>query len=97
MSEVISFRLNPSNPREALALEILRNKQKGGFSSRRVLTDALIGMETIKDQINIDEFNTALENLKRLLEKLNSDNHELNQSMLSHPIVAAALEDNFLN
>ena len=44
MSKVISFRLNPDNPREAQALEILRTKQAEGFSSRRVLTDALIGL-----------------------------------------------------
>jgi hypothetical protein len=42
MSVVIGFRLNPDNPREAQALEILRTKQAEGYSYRRVLTDELI-------------------------------------------------------
>jgi len=50
MSEVISFRLNPEYQQEAQALEILRTKQAEGFSSRRVLTDALIGMVIEKVQ-----------------------------------------------
>ena len=96
MSEVISFRLNPNNPREAQALEILRTKQEEGFSSRRVLTDALISIVTDKDQINIDEFNTALEHVQGLLERLNRDNHDLSQSTHSQSQVVA-LKDNFLN
>lgn len=64
MSEVISFRLNPENPREAQALEILRTKQSEGFSSRRVLTDALIGVVTDREQIKINEFNKALEQVQ---------------------------------
>jgi len=32
MSKVISFRLNPENPREAQAIAILRAKQAEGFS-----------------------------------------------------------------
>ena len=60
MSEVISFRLNPENPREAQALEILRAKKSEGFSSRQVLTDALIGMVVEKGKsasFPIEEFN----------------------------------------
>ena len=63
MSEVISFRLDPDNPREAQALKILRTKQAEGFSSRRVLTDALIFMATEKGQndlFSIDEFTIVL-------------------------------------
>ena len=97
MSEVISFRLDPDNPREAQALEILRTKQAEGFSSRRVLTDALIGVVAEKGQndlFSIDEFNTALEHVQGLLERLNSSNHEYGQS--TRPQVVA-LNDNFLN
>ena len=97
MSEVISFRLNPDNPREAQALEILRAKQAEGFSSRRVLTDALIGMVSKKGQemlFPIDEFNTALEQVSGLLEHLNGVNHDQSQS--TRPKVVA-LNDNFLS
>ena len=97
MSEVISFRLNPDNPREAQALEILRTKQAEGFSSRRILTDALIGMVVEKGQDSlfpIEEFNIALEHVSGLLEQLNGGNHDHSQS--TRPQVAA-LNDNFLN
>lgn len=64
--------------------------------SRRVLTDALIGMVTDEDQINIDEFTPALIDVQGLLEKLNSDNHDPSQSTLPRPQVTT-LKDNFLN
>jgi len=97
MSEVISFRLDPDNPREAQALEILRSKQAEGYSSRRLLTDALIGMVTKKgrnDLFSIDEFNTALEHVQGLLERLNSSNHDDSHS--TRPQVVA-LNENFLS
>lgn len=64
--------------------------------SRRVLTDALIGMVTDEDQINIDEFTPALIDVQGLLEKLNSDNHDPSQSTLPRPQVTPP-KDNFLN
>lgn len=95
MSEIISFRLNPDNPREAQALEFLRTKQAEGFSSRRVLTDALIGMATEKVQsalFPISEFNKALEQVSGLLTRLNDGNQHQNQP--SHP-QAFELNENF--
>jgi len=97
MSKVISFRLNPDNPREAQALEILKTKQAEGFSSRQVLTDALIGMVAEKGQsvlFYIDEFNEALEQVSGLLERLNGGNHAQNQPTFSQ---GTPLNDNFLN
>ena len=97
MSKVISFRLNPDNPREAQALEILRTKHSNGFSSRRVLTDALIGMMDDKGQETlsyIEEFSIALEQVSGLLKRLNGGN--LDHSQPKHPQVVA-LNDNFLN
>jgi len=95
MSEVISFRLNPDNPQEAQALKILRSKQAEGFSSRRILTDALIGMVAKNEQdFPIDEFNTALEQVSGLLERLNGGNQDQSQSMRPH---VSSLNDNFLN
>ena len=97
MSEVISFRLNPDNPREARALEILKTKQSEGFSSRRVLTDALVGMGTKTDQdilLSIEDFNSALEHFVDLLKGVNVGNRSDDQS--THPKVAV-LTENFLN
>jgi hypothetical protein len=96
MSVVISFRLNPENPREAQALEILRTKQKEGFLPRRVLTDALIGLATSKEQnpFLIDEFNTALEQVSGLLERLNSSSTDSIQSTRPQD---SALDDTFLS
>jgi len=42
MSEVISFRLNPKNPREAEALSILLDWSSQGFSTRHTITEALL-------------------------------------------------------
>ena len=96
MSEVISFRLNPENPREAQALEILRIKKSEGFSSRQILTDALIGVVTDKEELKIIEFNTALEQVQGLIESLKSNNHDQSQSTSPQSRVGA-LNDNFLN
>jgi len=49
MSEVISFRLNRENPREALALEVLKNRFRKGFSVRYVLTEALLKLDESED------------------------------------------------
>ena len=74
MSKVISFRLDPDNPREAKALDILREKQASGFSSRRILADALVALEDkkgISQALYVEEFNEILERIVRLLEKNN--------------------------
>ena len=46
MSKVISFRLNPDNPREAEALSVLEKWQNQGFSTRHTITEAIIKLET---------------------------------------------------
>lgn len=97
MSVVISFRLNPDNPREAQALEILRTKQAEGFLPRRVLTDALIDLVNPKGQealFPIDEFSTALEQVSGLLERLNGSSSDQIQSTRSQ---VSALNDTFLS
>ena len=45
MSEVISFRLNKANPREAHALEVLNAWIEKGFSARYILTKALLELD----------------------------------------------------
>ena len=97
MSKVISFRLNPDNPREAQALDILRTKQNEGFSSRRILTDALIKMATEKENSNIlsiNELNEALEQVSGFLERLNGSNHTQNEQ--TNP-QASVLKEKFLS
>lgn len=42
MSEVISFRLDKENPREAKALEILRTWTERGYSTRFIITKGLL-------------------------------------------------------
>ena len=46
MSKVISFRLNPENPREAEALTILESWISQGFSTRHTLTEALLMLDS---------------------------------------------------
>jgi hypothetical protein len=40
MSEVISFRLDPDNAREALAITVLQTLQGKGYSLRYIMTEA---------------------------------------------------------
>ena len=50
MSKVISFRMNPENPREAEALSILYDWLSQGFSTRHTLTEALLILDSGKSQ-----------------------------------------------
>ena len=93
MSKVISFRLNPENAREAKALEILKTKQSEGFSRRRILTDALIGMVAENRLVPVDDFNIALEQVANLLEQLNGIDQNTIQPKQSETTM---LNDNFL-
>jgi acetolactate synthase regulatory subunit len=77
MSEVISFRLDKSNPREKQALERLNLWISQGYSIRFILTQALlgaenIGMETIKQSEH--ELDFVVDQLNRLFEVLNKQN-----------------------
>jgi hypothetical protein len=42
MSQVISFRLDQNNPREAWALSVLSGMQEQGYQVRHILTEALV-------------------------------------------------------
>jgi hypothetical protein len=50
MSEVISFRLDRNNPREAQALGVLKKGQEAGYSLRHVLTEALLALEASAEE-----------------------------------------------
>lgn len=45
MSKVFSFRLDPDNPREAQAKDVIDSWVSQGYSLRQILTDALIEFE----------------------------------------------------
>ena len=49
MSEVISFRLDKNNPREARALMILRRLQGEGQNIRYIITEAILSLEHSHD------------------------------------------------
>jgi len=98
MSKVISFRLDPDNPREAQALKILLAKQAEGFSSRRVLADALITLEDrtgMRQVLSLDEFNEILERVARRLEKIGFENPD-NAGFRSIDSPPHTLNDHFL-
>jgi hypothetical protein len=98
MSKVISFRLDPNNPREAQALEFLRNKPADGFSSRRILTDALIGMKTGVTQdtlFSLEDFHLAMEQVSKLLARLDGA-HQVSQDHQPTSPELVVLHDHFL-
>ena len=48
MSEVISFRLNKDNPREARALMVLKGWQEQGHNIRYIITEALVNLDFLQ-------------------------------------------------
>ena len=71
MSKVISFRLNPDNPREAEALAILQDWLAQGFSTRHTLTQALLNLDSAKSRATENGALNDLSNqIKELLENI---------------------------
>jgi hypothetical protein len=73
MSEVISFRLDRNNPREAQALGVLKKGQEAGYSLRHVLTEALLALEAAAEDeqaviITLTELTQKLVDLKTALD-----------------------------
>jgi hypothetical protein len=74
MSEVISFRLDKSNKREADAFEILEAWGSKGYSVRHVITEALLklgdpGLESSQNPANPD-LNIVLTKVNILLDQI---------------------------
>jgi hypothetical protein len=69
MSEVISFRLNKDNCREAKALIILQEWRTNGYSVRQTITEALVSLERdgLRTTATIEELNEALSQANHLL------------------------------
>jgi len=74
MSVVISFRLNPDNPREAEALTILDDWLSQGFSTRYTITEALLNLDSSNSQTPDKEIWNDLSNqIKELLASIEID------------------------
>ncbi len=97
MSEVISFRLDPNNSREADALQILARCQEQGYSVRHVLTEALLkfdqaGMEQVL-QLQMDEILSGLNGVRDRLDRIQASGvqrthpSEEKQAVLSNAFV----------
>lgn len=74
MSEVISFRLDSNNPREAEALAVLASHQERGYSARQIMTEALLkyaqGDESDDLQIQLAEILTAMQRVGEQVERI---------------------------
>jgi hypothetical protein len=55
MSQVISFRLDPNNPREGRALAVLAEWQEQGHRVRHTLTEALLGLAEEGQQSEMEQ------------------------------------------
>lgn len=94
MSEVISFRLDLNNPREAQAYEVLLAWAAKGYNIRFILTEALLNLDIKsggpQNITEISEINTKLADLLSRIEGKLEDNlatqpdqSELSTSFLS--------------
>lgn len=74
MSKVISFRLNPDNPRDAKALSVLQAWSSQGFSTRHTLTEALLLVDsTNSNEADNRVLNDLSQQIKELLDNIGSD------------------------
>ena len=94
MSRVIGFRLDRENPREAQALAVLEAWQEAGYSTRHILTEALLALDG-KDgapEFPVEEILSALERVGEQLARLQPE--RLGPRSVKTP--EASLEEAFL-
>jgi hypothetical protein len=76
MSEVISFRLDKTNPREARALEVLNAYIELGYSARFILTKALLELDHPGSDLEMSQdghdLDVVLEQMGQVLEIVKS-------------------------
>jgi hypothetical protein len=95
MSRMIGFRLDPANPREARALDVLEAWQEQGYSLRHVLTEALLRLDEDEASNTVSVLQETLAQLTQLLEELRDRPYTIPAApvdSLSH----AALTDAFI-
>jgi hypothetical protein len=69
MSEVISFRLDKDNPREAQARTVLKAWADKGYSVRHVLTEALLAYHGSHKDMDVHELSAKLDQMYKLLQQ----------------------------
>ena len=75
MSEVISFRLDPDNPREASAILVIQAWKEKGFSIRQIMAEALLKLKTNdKSDENLSDLYRKLEEISDQIEAISSKN-----------------------
>ena len=99
MSEVICFRLDTNNPREAEAAAVLRSWQEMGFSKRHILTEALLKLNDEGENENtstVDELRELLRQAYALLEEMQNGGHHSQPSRNGERAAGEALSASFL-
>ncbi len=66
MSEVINFRLDKNNPREAQAREMIEVWVKQGYSLQHILTEALLRLKNQEDIVRQSQLGDIIETIERL-------------------------------
>ena len=74
MSEVISFRLDPDNPREASAIFVMQTWKDKGFSIRQIMVEALLKLETNKSDESLSDLYRKMEEISVQLEGISNNN-----------------------
>jgi hypothetical protein len=100
MSKVISFRLNPENPRDAEALTILNNLASQGYSVRYTMTEAILNLSSKKSKdIDNQGLNALLIQIKEILEDLKlvsqckmQNDHNLSMKKLSDGFLSSIIK-----
>ena len=78
MSEVVSFRLDAANPREAQAREVLRSWYAQGYSVRHIITEALLKLDEEPEQateLALVELTEMLGRVSQLLEQMQNGHY----------------------
>jgi hypothetical protein len=81
MSEVISFRLDPKNPREAEALKVLARRQEQGDSVRHILTEALLKLDRADVEVDIQ---TQMGEILSAIHRVGNQIEHLQKSGVQH-------------
>jgi len=100
MSEVISFRLNKDNLREAQALEILEAWCSNGYSVRQTIMEALLKLDDpgLESSMNdpLETLKSELHQVREILEKIADGGNSISVVELEVPD-RTALTDGFIS
>ena len=84
MSKVISFRLNPENPRDARALAVLQEWLSQGFSTRHTITEALLLLDSGKPlELDSRAFNDLSNQIQKLLVRFETGSTHDTENVIS--------------